>query len=338
MNVMNGRAYLARSSKQIVASLEIGATIATLKDSAGTVLVECRAQDLQVDAPIGKADRRINLPDGTLFETPDHHAVTKLTGQRTGDILHSAERFGTRLIYVTIAAIIGVFAVWRYALPALVWFGVTLTPDPLRDAIDASTLQAMDRLMAEPTTLDETRKSDIQTIFNTLVANLDTHTAQDFQLHFRDVPGIGPNAFALPGGTIVITDALVKGFPDDNVIAAVLGHELGHVVEDHGLTQLYRSLGTFVLVSLIAGDTGPILEDIILEGGVILSLQYSRANETSADEFGLSLTHRAGYDPAGLIAFFQALPDSKQEDTSWDSTHPASGARIKTIKEFLNGL
>ena len=86
---------------------------------------------------------------------------------------------------------------------------------------------------------------------------------------------------------------------------------------------------------MIAGDTGPILEYILLEGGVILSLQYSRRHEPSADQFGLRLTERAGYDPAGLITFFEALPDSGQEDSSWDSTHPASGARINAIREFL---
>lgn len=336
MNVMHGRAYLARTSNQVEASLEIDASTATLKDAAGVTLTMCPAQDLQVDAPLGRADRRITLPDGTLFETPDHQAVAALTGQRSSDILHSAERFGPRLIYVTVAAILGVLAVWRFALPVLVWAAVALTPQPLRDAMDVGTLQAFDRTMASPTTLDQARQSEVQAIFENLISNLDTPSPDDFRLHFRSVPHIGPNAFALPGGTIVITDALVQRFPDEDVIAAVLGHELGHVVEDHGLTQLYRSLGIFVLISLIAGETGPILEDVILEGGVILSLQYSRKHEAAADTFGLTLTERAGYDPAGLIAFFEALPDSKVEDTSWEATHPASGARIKAIREFLS--
>jgi predicted Zn-dependent protease len=190
--------------------------------------------------------------------------------------------------------------------------------------------------LVQETTLEAAKKAEIQEIFDTLLEHLPEHQRdRPYQLYFRSTPAIGPNAFALPGGSVVITDQLVKLFDDENVIAGVLGHEIGHVTGDHGLRQLYRSLGVFVLVGLLAGDTGPILEDVLLEGGVLLSLSYSRAHERDADQSGLRLADAAGYDPAGLMKFFRFLPDSRQTESGWSSTHPASGERIKAIQEYL---
>ena len=138
---------------------------------------------------------------------------------------------------------------------------------------------------------------------------------------------------------MVMTDELVTIFPDEDVIAAIIGHEIVHVVEEHGLRRLYRSLGAYVLIALLAGDTGPMLEDILLEGNALLSLSFSRAQETSADEFGLILSHRAGFDPAGLKTFFEALEhEHGGSDVEWMSTHPSHGDRIEAIDRFIEGL
>ncbi len=332
---LTGRAFLARSSKQVSATLRLKGDSVTLLSEDGEKLCTFRRNELKFEAPLGRTDRRATFPDGTLFETPDHETVQRITGNTAGTALHVAERFNSRLIYFVVAAVLGGFLVWRFALPAIVYVAVAFTPEPLKDAMDVGTLQAFDRVIANPTRLSEERQDEVREVFANLISELEDNDSTQFDLHFRFAPGIGPNAVALPGGTVVITDALVSGFPGDDVVAAVLGHELGHVVENHGLTQLYRSLGFFVLVSLIAGDTGPILEDVLLEGGVILSLSYSREFERRADEFGLRLTRKAGYDPAALITFFESLPGSLSQETSWDSTHPSSAERIESIRDFL---
>lgn len=333
-----GRAFLARSSRRIDATLSVSGGIASLSDETGAVVLEFPVHELRLETALGSADRRATLPDGTLFETGDHVSVENLTGFSLSDKLSKAERFHPRLILVIAAAMAGVFLIWRFALPALVWIAVAMTPEPLKDAIDSGTLAAIDRTLANPSDVGPGRRAEIKGIFSDLINELPAESrGDDFALEFRSIPGIGPNAAALPGGTILLTDELVEGFPDDDIIAAVIGHELGHVVEQHGLSQLYRSLGVFILVTLIAGDTGPILEDVLLEGNVILSLSFSRTHERQADQFGLRLTEAAGYDPAGLIAFFEALPDSDQTESGWKSTHPASGERIEAIRDFLNG-
>ena len=121
-------------------------------------------------------------------------------------------------------------------------------------------------------------------------------------------------------------------------LAGVLGHEIGHKVEAHGLRQLYRSLSVYFLVAVIAGDTGPILEDFLFEGQLLLQLSYSRQHERSADEFGLTLMRNTGYDPQGLKRFFAAIealaPDS-EVDSEWLSTHPLNKDRIDRIDMYI---
>ncbi len=332
-----GRAFPARSSREVEATLRIEGNIATIVEPDGSLVATCQTDKLDWDMPVGQAPRRVRTPDGAMFEAADNAAVDKLNHRSFWHRLHGQERFGKPLILFCLGCIVVVFLIWKFALPAMVTVAVYMTPDPVRSLIDQGSLKGFDQTpLVQETTLAEAKKDDIREIFDTLLEHLpEDQQDRRYQLYFRSTPAIGPNAFALPGGSIVITDQLVKLFDDEDVIAGVLAHEIGHVTGDHGLRQLYRSLGVFVLVGLLAGDTGPILEDVLLEGGVLLSLSYSRTHERDADQSGLRLADAAGYDPAGLMKFFRFLPDSNRTESGWSSTHPASGERIKAIEEYI---
>ena len=336
--MITGRAYPARSSHEIPARLIVGHSAIVVTTEAGEVLSEVGPDDMSVDMPVGRAPRRITLSDGTLFETEDHQAVRQLTRGSFWEILHVNERFSSRLLIFVALAFVGGWMIWRFALPAIVTVAVWLTPPSLERAIDRGTIESMDYVLAEPSQLSAAEKVEVQASFDTLLLHLpEKEQRREYTLLFRDFPGLGPNAFALPGGTVVMTDAMVRAFNNPDLVAGVLAHEIGHVVEEHGLRQIYQSLGVYVLVALIAGDTGPILEDVLLEGGVLLSLSYSRAHEREADEFGIRLADEAGFNPAGLLAFFEHLPDAREDESNYLSTHPASGERIRAIEDYLNG-
>lgn len=194
--------------------------------------------------------------------------------------------------------------------------------------------------MAKPTTLSDADQARARLIYEKVITALPEkeRDARDFTVLFRDMPSVGPNAFALPGGTMVLTDDLVRDFPDENLLAGILGHEIGHVVEEHGLRRLYRSLGAYILISLLVGETGPMMEDILLEGNALLALSYGRKQETSADKFGVALSHKAGFDPAGLKAFFEELSDIMGDEMQWMSSHPSHENRIEAIDGFIDAL
>lgn len=310
-----------------------------LRTPEGEELITSGRAAIELAAPLGRTPRKITFPDGTLFETEDHDGMGRLDGDNTGAALHRMEAFHPRLVAFIVAGIAAAWVIWRYGLDILVAVAVWMTPPVLVEQIDQGTLTAIDRTMAQPTKLDAETQARITDIFAQLVATLpEGDQDRGFTLYFRDTPRIGPNAFAMPGGTVVMTDQFVKQFGEDDIVAGVLGHELGHVVEDHGLSQFYRALSIFVLVAFIAGDTGPIIEDIVLEGNLILSLSFSRAAEAAADRFGVALSHEAGFDPAGLAEFFEKMSRNFQGESSWMSTHPSPIDRVQAINELIKAL
>jgi predicted Zn-dependent protease len=162
-----------------------------------------------------------------------------------------------------------------------------------------------------------------------------------YALHFRDGEAIGPNAFALPDGSIVLTDQLVRlADGDHDAILGVLGHEIGHVEHEHSLRRIYRAAGVAGLITLIGGDIGSGAEDLLIQGSAVLSLSYSRADETDADRFSVEIMAEAGRDPAAIARFFKLLRDHLGDRGSNDffSTHPATEARIEETKRYAEEI
>ncbi|MEM9318801.1 MAG: M48 family metallopeptidase [Pseudomonadota bacterium] len=303
----------------------------------GSVAASAPLSALVVDPQLGSTARRMTFPDGTMFETNDHSGVEALVGRDRWSILHGLEQFHPRLIAITIAALVGMFLVYRFALEYLVVAAIALTPGPVIEQLDRGTMQTLDFTVTDPTELTPARQDEVRAVFANVVAALPADQAErhSFELLFRDAPRMGPNAFALPGGTIVFTDQFVETFPDADMIAGVMGHEIGHVIDQHGLQQFYRALGLYFLITMLAGETGPLMEDVLLEGNALLSLSYSRRHEREADEFGLRLAHAAGYDPFALRAFFVELSTLTGDRPEFLSTHPSSSDRADEIERFI---
>ncbi len=337
-----GRYYAAQTSRMIEASAILstagGEDHLTVRSGDGTALASAPLGSVAFSDRIGSAPRRLVFPDGAVFETDEHDAVAMIEGDTRASRLHAWEAFRPRLLGVIAVGLAGIWVIWRYGLDLMVAGAVALTPAPMLGAMDAGTIQAIDATLADPSTLSGGERARIRAIFDDLVAALppgSTRSGQDFTLDFRAAPGMGPNAFALPGGSVILTDAFAEQFGEDDVIAGVLGHEIGHVVEQHGLKQVYRSLSIFLLVALMAGDTGPILEDVLLEGNLLLSLSFSREKEREADAFGVALVREAGYDPYGLARFFLELSTMAPDGPGWYSTHPSSADRAERIEELI---
>lgn len=341
---LEGHAFIGGSSRRVRARLQIapheGETWVRVLPEDAAELSRARISDVAIDPALGRAPRKLTFDDGTVFETQDHAGFSVLDDSSFGAGLHRLERFGPHLIGFTLACLAGAYLLWRYGLDLLAALAVAMTPTVVVDQIDRGTLQTIDFVMAEPSNLEPEQKQRAQAIYERVIAGLPQaeRDQRDFQLLFRDMPSVGANAFALPGGTMVMSDDLLVDFPEEDVIAAILGHEIAHVVEEHGLRRLYRSLGAYVLIALLAGDTGPLLEDFLLEGNALLSLSYSRKQESAADEFGLALSHKAGFDPAGLKVFFEALDSEMGSDAAWMSSHPSHSERIDAIDAFIETL
>jgi predicted Zn-dependent protease len=145
------------------------------------------------------------------------------------------------------------------------------------------------------------------------------------------------NAFALPGGHIIVMRGLIEMARAPEHLAAVLAHELGHVAQRDPIVQALRAAGTAGLLSLVLGDaTGGTV--LALAGETLITAKNSRAVEARADDFALAQLAQAGVSPEALAEFFELLLEEMGDpayDMGWISSHPPSAARAAHAREAV---
>jgi Zn-dependent protease with chaperone function len=145
------------------------------------------------------------------------------------------------------------------------------------------------------------------------------------------------NAFAAPGGYIVVFRGLIDRAESPEELAGVLAHELQHIVRRHVTRSLFQHASTGLLLTAVTGDVTGVLAYGIEVARTLGSLRYSRRSEEEADAEGLRTLRAAGIDPAGMIAFFESLRRTGRElpdALAYLSTHPATGERIARLREL----
>jgi len=309
----------------------------------GTVLSAAAFDQIGISDRVGSIPRRLTYPDRTSFETMDNDAIDALVAAQQGRSagwVHRLERFHPRLLVLVLLTFVFAFSIYRFAVPALVEVAVVVTPPVVPALMSKGTLQTLDTTVFSPSTLPDADKVKLNEGFGKLAAK-SSLGAGGFNLNFRDGGIIGPNAFALPDGTVVITDQLVRlAAGDTDMLLGVLAHEIGHVELKHSLRQLYRAAGVAGLIMLIGGDIGGSTHDVLVQGGGLLALSYSRADESAADRHSVELMQKAGFDPAAIARFF-ALVEDKLDDhspTSMLQTHPGTPERRKMVLDYAGEL
>jgi predicted Zn-dependent protease len=146
------------------------------------------------------------------------------------------------------------------------------------------------------------------------------------------------NAFALPGGQIFITMALLSRLETEGQLAGVLGHEVGHVIARHSAEHIAKDSLTQGLTGAFAVGTGSMSGAQIAQTiAQMQSLKYGREDELESDRLGLRLMAEAGYDPRALIRVMQILEKAGggSRMPEWQSSHPIPANRIAQINEVI---
>lgn len=163
---------------------------------------------------------------------------------------------------------------------------------------------------------------------------------KEIDYHFKVIDDEEVNAFALPGGFIYVHSGLIEQVADDNELACVLSHEVGHIVARHSIKKLQAAMGyNFLLILMTqAPDRGKLISGANLAFMEIIS-GYSREDELLADQLGARYAKRAGYNPEGMINFLQTLQDVNRRKPlrpkSYFKTHPYIPDRIRVVKQEL---
>ena len=177
---------------------------------------------------------------------------------------------------------------------------------------------------------------------STIVSSDSLPDAPPFSVEVVALPVV--NAFALPGGRIVVSARLIAEARRPAEVAGVLAHELGHVYYRHPEAQLVRVMGMQLLLTLATGSSsGDALGGL---AGLLAILRYSRTAEAQADAFATRLMAQGHIDPTGLRDFFVRMQKKMGGKTSGGllsgigdmlATHPGTGERIAIIKPLPPG-
>ena len=190
---------------------------------------------------------------------------------------------------------------------------------------------------------DPVALAELSVIGNELAARADP-TGRRYDFHLVDSPEV--NAFAIPGGHIYVNRGLIERADQLSELAGVLGHEIAHVTERHGIEQAQKQQRTGLLVSLfyllIGRDPG-LVEQIVIQGGAVaVFAKYGRDAEREADERAVATLVAAGYHPEGIATFFEELLREQRRDPSgleqWFASHPTSAERIDNVRAIIESL
>jgi Zn-dependent protease with chaperone function len=141
------------------------------------------------------------------------------------------------------------------------------------------------------------------------------------------------NAFALPGGIVIVHSALLEKTDNADELAAVLAHEVQHIEQRHALKNMINSLGWATVLMVVLGDVNTATAVLIHQVG---QMYFSRDIEEEADKLGFQALLRAKISPDGMVTFFEKLQHLPGADIpAWISTHPATTERIKMIQTMI---
>lgn len=186
----------------------------------------------------------------------------------------------------------------------------TLSPET-EARLGASILQVLDTGGCRPSTLDEARRDALRKRLVQL--------GDGYRLELRSCPGMDPNAFALPGNTIVVTDELIRLAQSGDQLSAVLAHEMGHVRERHGVRTALQRAGVMTTVTAWTGETARLADALRV---VMLESGYPRAFEDQADGFALQRMRDQSIPPRALADMLQVLERYRA---------PVNNARIERV-------
>lgn len=305
--------------------------------------------DLMFSDRIGSTNRKIYFANGNQFETTDNDTVDHILKSATHknhnttivNKLESSWTFALVSIVFTVLVVAGFF---KFGLPAASQYGAQQVPVSTAETLSEQALKLMDRIATKPTALDEDITTEIRARFDQRLNAITERGEFSYRLNFREMQdgnnrGIA-NAFALPSGDIVITDTLIAITTDDE-LDSIIFHEIGHVVERHGLTAVIRASTMSVVAAMALGDLSTVAELTTGIATFYVQSRYSRGAEAEADDYAMMQLVHQNMDPIHFANAMRKLElhatgialDDDSDTNDYLSTHPSSRSRIEKAEQ-----
>jgi Zn-dependent protease with chaperone function len=330
---VRARYYDGRTTQQREVSLT--AAGATLSVEGDGVRRSARREELEIAEPLGSAPRRIRFADGAYCESRDAaglEALLQALGHRDSWVARTQRSWRAALASLALVAALLV-AGYLYGLPWAADRVAERLPADVDRALSQRTLDALEQGLLQASTLPAERRTALAQGFAALARPPRTTAAID--LRFAS-SRLGPNAFALPDGTVVLLDELVALCDHDEQVYGVLAHELGHVHHRHGMRMLLQGSAAGLFAAWWLGDLSGVLA---AAPAALLQTRYSRGFEAEADRYAAALLKANGITPARLAEALEKLAAAHGraagEDAGWAdflSSHPAPRERLEALR------
>jgi Zn-dependent protease with chaperone function len=296
-------------------------------------------------APAARGPLTLWFPDGGRAAITDRAAFARLLAASPGAAIavsqwdSSARPVLAPAVVVLLVVAALLFGAYRYLIPVVSEAVAERLPASVATSVSESTLAALEREALSPSRLSPLRQAELARGFE----ELHPGARNRYRLLFRRSEQLGPNAMALPSGTIVVTDELVALAGHDHEILGVLAHEAGHVDKRHGLRLFVQGSLVTLVASWVVGDYGSIAA---AAPSALLQAKYSRDFEREADAYAADLMLARGIPPSALADMLEridrAARNSAEEAAEepgavsmldYAASHPATTERLAYLRE-----
>ena len=348
--ILKGTWYPAQSSGSFDAELSLGTDgHYHLSQSGETSRGEVAG--LSFSDRLGNIPRKITLPDDSVFQTTDNEAVDSWLAENkhenSGSLwMHNLESRWRWIGTAVIGTIFFCYAAIAWGLPWASHKVAYELPASASISLSEGTLKTMDQLILDPSKVSASKQAAIQKRFAELLEGIDRE-GFEYKLHFREMDGTA-NAFALPSGTIVVTDQLLKVLKTSEQLDAILLHEIGHVVNRHSMRQVIQSSALTLALVMFIGDTSALDQWAGALPVFLLQSQYSQGFETESDVYAFEQMVKIGIDPVRFGEALTLITDDAYKDSPeaketagkletalrYLSSHPLTVERNRLAKEY----
>jgi predicted Zn-dependent protease len=324
---------------RIAAGLPVQVDVAghelSVRGDDGTLLGSAPLDRVQLSEPSQHAPRFVYLEDGSTLEVHDSQLFERALASlgRQPSLVARLQRSTAGATVALAVLVASLVLAYTSGIPVLARWVAFALPDGVETRLGEQFEMTLNTEMLKTSELPEDRQTELRGLLRDAAAR--GAPGVQYNLKLRTLlEGEGINAFSLPGGTIILLDGLVAATENDKQILAVLGHELGHIANKHGLRNVLQALAAGAVASAAWGDFAGVAANVPVVFG---ALHYSRAFELEADQYAVKFLRANDLDATPLIEFFELISDRKEQApglAEFLSTHPQTKDRIERLKRM----
>lgn len=295
-------------------------------------------EGIQISDALGSIPLTLTFPDGGRFTPGDDAAFRAwLARHRNPGLIHRLEKHKRGVLLTLLATVLVTFS---YVFVLLPWLSATVAqhiPSVVEQRLGEHTLALLERADFKPSTLPVEQQQALQRLFEQVQPPTMRQERTPLRLRLMDAP-IGPNAFMLADGTLIVSDDLVKLSRHADGLAAVMLHEMGHHAHRHPMRMLVRSSLVSLTFLWMTGDVSGVGDTLLQSAAFVNEMQFSRTMEQEADAWAIAEMQRQGRSLQAMQDIYRALMTAADKEheggrwlPDWLSSHPDMQQRLEAI-------